>query len=374
MSLTISRHDIDALKAKITLSDVIGKSVKLHRSGTWMVGLCPFHKEREPSFAVNDVRGTYRCFSSSCGEHGDIFDWIAYTDRLDVEQDFLAIFKRAQDIAGDHSVATSLPQYDPNERAQRQKEDSADRRLKALKLWRRGSAFAGSKAETYLRDCRGIRTVDFTGMPFRFIDNHERWIYCDELKKPVMVGRWPCLLTAIQEVQPNADGKHHFLALHRTWFELGNPKNPQGKVRIIYKAPSGKEREVKRKKIDGDYFGQGAIMLTPAGETLAQTEGIENGLTALELGPFKHVWVAVSMNALGSMPLLPITKRLAMIADSDSKSERTAKAHQNQLSKMMQSQAVRHGCQVDLMPAPPGDDLNGWHIKQLLRHALATNQ
>lgn len=371
MSVKLTRQDIDALKDKVTLSEVIGQSIKLRRTGTWMVGLCPFHKERDPSFGVNDATGTYLCFSASCRAHGDLFDWIAHTDGLDSKTDFLTIFKRAQEIAGDYSMATSLPQYDPSERARKQRQDSEARREKAFKWWQKGRPIAGTKAETYLRDCRGIRTVDFAGMPFRFIDNHERWIFCEELEKPVMVGKWPCLLTAIQQVEPNGDGKHPFIALHRTWFDLSKP---EGKAKIQYVAPSGKVHAVARKKVDGDYFGRGAIMLTKAGEVIASTEGIENGLTALELGPYEHVWVAVSMNAFGSMPLLPITKRLVMCVDSDSKSTRTAIAHQKQLSDMMQMQKVKHGCQVDLMPAHPGEDLNSWHLKQLLRHALASGE
>ncbi|WP_319533394.1 CHC2 zinc finger domain-containing protein [uncultured Cohaesibacter sp.] len=372
MTLTIDRNAIDGLKAQIVLSDVIGQSVRLNRSGTWMLGLCPFHEESNPSFAVKDIDGRYVCFT--CGAHGDIFDWVAHTDNLDPKADFLKVFRRVQDIAGDHSVATALPQHDTAMRGEKIKTDTEERRQKAIRHWRKGRPIEGTKAETYLRDCRGIRTVDFSGMPFRFIDDHERWIWCDQLKKPVMVGRWPCLLTAIQEVVPNADGKHRFLALHRTWFELGNPKNPQGKVKITYTEPGGKVRKIARKKIDGDWFGRGAIMLTGAGEVQATTEGIENGLTALELGPYKHVWVSVSLNAFATMPLLPVTRRLVIISDSDSKSRRDALMHQEQLTGAMHRQRLDHNVDVDLKPAPPGYDLNDWHLKQLLHHALATGQ
>ncbi|SNY93398.1 CHC2 zinc finger [Cohaesibacter sp. ES.047] len=369
MTLTIDRNAITALKKQIVLSDVIGKSVKLHQGGTWMTGLCPFHEDHNPSFSVSDVSGRYICHA--CGAHGDIFDWVAHTDQLDPQADFLQVFRRVQDIVGDHSVATTLPQHDTAKRGEKIKANSEERRQKAIRNWRKGRPIEGTKAETYLRDCRGIRTVDFTGMPFRFIDNHERWIWCDRLKKPVMVGRWPCLLTAIQEVEPNSGGKHRFLALHRTWFDLDEH---QGKPKIIYTAPDGKVREIARKKIDGDYFGRGAIMLTQPDETLAVTEGIENGLTALELGPYRHVWVAVSLNAFGAMPLLPVTKHMIIISDSDSKTPKAALMHQEKLCDTMHRQRLKHNVDVDIKPAPPGYDLNDWHLKQLLHHALATGQ
>ena len=55
----------------IPLSSIIGRKVKLLRTGAGQFkGLCPFHKEKTPSFTVNDVKGFYHCFG--CGAHGDI--------------------------------------------------------------------------------------------------------------------------------------------------------------------------------------------------------------------------------------------------------------------------------------------------------------
>ena len=61
---------LDEIRARLTLSDVIGRSVKLTRKGREYTGLCPFHNEKTPSFTVSDDKNFYHCFG--CGAHGDV--------------------------------------------------------------------------------------------------------------------------------------------------------------------------------------------------------------------------------------------------------------------------------------------------------------
>ena len=61
---------LDELRARIRLSDLIGRRVKLTRRGREFVGLCPFHSEKTPSFTVSDDKGFFHCFG--CGAHGDV--------------------------------------------------------------------------------------------------------------------------------------------------------------------------------------------------------------------------------------------------------------------------------------------------------------
>ena len=61
---------LDELRARLRLSDVIARRVKLARRGREFVGLCPFHSEKTPSFTVNDDKGFFHCFG--CGAHGDV--------------------------------------------------------------------------------------------------------------------------------------------------------------------------------------------------------------------------------------------------------------------------------------------------------------
>lgn len=75
--------DIEAIKDAHPLVSVVEPRVRLKRAGNTMVGLCPFHTERTPSFyCYQDQR--YHCFG--CGEHGDVFDFLEKLDGLDLRQ------------------------------------------------------------------------------------------------------------------------------------------------------------------------------------------------------------------------------------------------------------------------------------------------
>ena len=68
------KEDLDEIKLRLKVSQVVGKSVKLKKRGKEYVGLSPFSNEKTPSFTVNDEKGFYHCFSSA--EHGNIFDFL----------------------------------------------------------------------------------------------------------------------------------------------------------------------------------------------------------------------------------------------------------------------------------------------------------
>jgi DNA primase len=64
----------DELRARITLSTLVQRTVKLTRAGREWKGCCPFHDEKTPSFYVNDQKQFYHCFG--CGAHGDAISWM----------------------------------------------------------------------------------------------------------------------------------------------------------------------------------------------------------------------------------------------------------------------------------------------------------
>jgi len=72
--MTLSPQFLDELRTRTTLSALVGKSVKLQRSGNEHKACCPFHTEKTPSFWVNDDKGFYHCFG--CGAHGDAIRWM----------------------------------------------------------------------------------------------------------------------------------------------------------------------------------------------------------------------------------------------------------------------------------------------------------
>jgi DNA primase len=71
---------LDELRARIPVSEVVGRRVRLKKSGREWKGLSPFNKERTPSFFVNDQKGFYHDFSS--GKHGDIFTFLMESEGL----------------------------------------------------------------------------------------------------------------------------------------------------------------------------------------------------------------------------------------------------------------------------------------------------
>lgn len=72
---------VQQVKDKLSIQDVVGQYVKLKRAGKSVVGLCPFHKEKTPSFHVSVDRGTFHCFG--CGVGGDMFSFIEKIEGVD---------------------------------------------------------------------------------------------------------------------------------------------------------------------------------------------------------------------------------------------------------------------------------------------------
>ena len=69
---------LDELRARTPLAAVVGRRVKLARSGRNWKGCCPFHNEKTPSFYVYD--NGYHCFG--CGQHGDAISFVMQTQGL----------------------------------------------------------------------------------------------------------------------------------------------------------------------------------------------------------------------------------------------------------------------------------------------------
>lgn len=71
---------LEELRARLSLSDVVMKRMRLIRAGHEFKAPCPFHKEKTPSFYVNDAKGFFHCFG--CGAHGDAIAFVMRHDNL----------------------------------------------------------------------------------------------------------------------------------------------------------------------------------------------------------------------------------------------------------------------------------------------------
>lgn len=67
--MLLPKSFLDDVRARVRLSDVIGRRVKLTRAGREFKACCPFHNEKSASFYINDEKGFFHCFG--CGAHGD---------------------------------------------------------------------------------------------------------------------------------------------------------------------------------------------------------------------------------------------------------------------------------------------------------------
>src|SRR6266545_4032738 len=108
--MRFSPQFLDELRARLPVSEVVGRRVKLRKAGREWKGLSPFNKEKTPSFFVNDQKQAWFDFSS--GKNGSIFDFIMLTDGVA----FPEAVERLAAMAG-----VPLPQVSEEEEAREEK-------------------------------------------------------------------------------------------------------------------------------------------------------------------------------------------------------------------------------------------------------------
>src|ERR1700744_797935 len=146
---------LDELRARLPVSEVVSKRVKLKRAGREWKGLSPFQQEKSPSFTVNDQKGFYHDFSS--GKHGNIFDFLMETEGVS----FPEAVERLAEMAG-----VPLPAYSPEAEAREERRKSLyDIVEMAAKFFEATLASRnGARGRGYLAD-RGLQAA--TQLKFR---------------------------------------------------------------------------------------------------------------------------------------------------------------------------------------------------------------
>ncbi len=290
------RDEIGLLKARLQLSTVIGKKIKLKlRGGDWW-GSCPFHKENTGSFSVNDAKGFYHCFG--CRAHGDVLDWWQKTEGMG-PADAIERLK--------HEAGEARPW---REEARSSKADDAEARAKrdqALAIWSSSQPIGGTIAETYLRSARRIRLglpecLRFhPGLPIGGIDGES----------------WPAMVASVTDLEGQV------IAIQRTFLAR------DGSGKAVIQSP--------KRSLGG--LAEGAVQLGPAAITLGIAEGIETGLSAMELFAVP-VWCALGSN-LSRLSLPAMVRNVAIFADRGEAGEAAAEKAKSAFRLLGRKVAVR---------------------------------
>jgi len=146
---------LDELRARLPVSEVVGRRVRLKKAGREWKGLSPFNKERTPSFTVNDQKGFFHDFSS--GKHGDIFGFVMETEGVT----FPEAVERLASMAG-VPMPVATQEAEAEQRHRRSLHDVIELAAKFFEVTL--AARPGAKARGYLAD-RGLEPA--TQLKFR---------------------------------------------------------------------------------------------------------------------------------------------------------------------------------------------------------------
>ncbi len=128
---------LQELLNRVDIADVVGQHVELKRGGANLMGLCPFHAEKSPSFSVSPAKQFYYCFG--CGASGDAIRFL--TEHLG-----LSFVDAVRDLAGRAGMAVPEEQVSPEERERR--DTLRQRRLSIGEALERAGSFYRQQLKT----------------------------------------------------------------------------------------------------------------------------------------------------------------------------------------------------------------------------------
>lgn len=276
--------DPDVAKARHNLSDVIEPFTKLKSRGPReMVGLCPFHEERSPSFEVNDAKGLYHCWG--CNASGDHITFLMVKAGMTYKQALEA-------LSGDR-----FPVVSEEERARRKEADAraiAARIEWARSIWASTVPLRGTVGMRYVR-ARGItvplpETVRFALTP-RWFD-HET----GETSRPI-----PAVVCALQNATGDVSGVQCIFL------------KPDGRGKYERIGRDGKR--AKAKLTFGTVIGA-ALRLGPDSEHVTICEGPEDSWTLFQEMPGSTVWASCGTANLSQIIFPDFVRSVTIAGDN----------------------------------------------------------
>ncbi len=135
---------LEEVLRRTDIVQLVGRKVKLTRRGQAFWGCCPFHKEKSPSFKVENGRRTYKCFG--CGKGGDAFKWLMETEGLSFPE-------AVEKLAGEAGV--ELPKWTADDEAREEKKKSLYDVIEAACVFFEAQLQEGRAARDYVKS-RGL--------------------------------------------------------------------------------------------------------------------------------------------------------------------------------------------------------------------------
>jgi DNA primase len=176
----------ERVKQQADIVRVVGEYVRLKKSGQNFLGLCPFHQEKTPSFAVHPVKQIYHCFG--CGVGGDVFQFVMEMEKCSFPEAVRAVAEKC---------GIALPKRE-GPRASPQEREAYQQRSALVEMHREAAAYfsqqlhasaEGRAARAYLED-RGLdrETIERFGLGYApsagdALHHHLRAKYADKLRE-----------------------------------------------------------------------------------------------------------------------------------------------------------------------------------------------
>lgn len=311
------REDMAAIRARVKLSTIIGRVVKLTRRGPDWFGLCPFHQESSPSFTVNDDKAFFHCFG--CQAHGDALDFL-------MQQQGLPFGEAKRMLEQDAGLAgLNLQQREADRKLweQRQAEEArkaAEKRKSAGGLFHSAMPGQDTPVQDYLRG----RAIDFAAL-----------------------GHWPGALRYRGDV-PHGDIGQAFpamvscmigpdlrsiAAVHRTFLEFrpdaaGLPRwQKLRRIDPVASAKHGRDVFHKAKMMLGSKKGahipvwkgrfDGPLHAIPKGTDIYVSEGIEDAGAVAMFNPTLRIVAAGDVGNIGELTVPEQAGDIVIIAQND---------------------------------------------------------
>ena len=360
-----SFNDMIEVARAVPIEQLIGKYVKLTRSGREFKACCPFHRESTPSFTVVPDKNLFHCFG--CGASGDGLSFVQRIDGTGFKESVRAICATFGYIGGTGIKSPARPRDEKIRKEQEQKADA--RKLSRMHdIWMASGPAKGTIVEEYMIS-RGIdlsRINPDVLFQLRFV----RTEYFEQTKNGMYVSRgfYPAMLAPFQ------DKSGRIVGLHLTYLK----DDGSGKLILI---ETGGEKELPSKKMLGTTFGC-AIRLGKAAPIMAVAEGIETGLSFMMARDDISVWIAGSVGNIcgrgvgdgAAHPDDPLRKlpsvypdhahpglelpkecrHVYIVKDNDGKDQRVIDCLIERASRRFYQRMMR----VSLITPPPGMDLN----------------